>query len=108
MFITPAFAQTATDAAAVPQGNLIGSLLPILLIFVVFFFLVIRPQNKRMQEHRNMVNSLKKGDTVVTGGGLVATVKKVTDGSDEVELELADGVTVTAVRTTIVAVRNKV
>ncbi len=105
MFITPAFAQTA-DAAA-QQANPIMSFLPVLLILVVFFFLVIRPQNKRMQEHRDMVGKLQKGDKVVTGGGFIATVKKVTEGSDEVQLELADGVTVTAVRATIVAVREK-
>lgn len=111
MMITPAFAEmtTATGEAAVKagqDGNLLMSMLPILLILVVFFFMVIRPQNKRLQEHRNMINGLEKGDKVVTGGGLIATVKK-TVNDEEVILELADGVQVHAVRSTIMAVRSK-
>jgi preprotein translocase subunit YajC len=111
MFITPAFAETATDISsaaetAISGGGIFTSLLPIVLILGVFFFLVIRPQNKRFQEHRNMVNNLQKGDKVVTGGGLIATVKK-TVNDDEVLLELAEGVQVHAVRSTIMAVRSK-
>ena len=87
-------------------GSIFTSLLPIFLILGVFFFLVIRPQNKRFQEHRNMISNLQKGDKVVTGGGLIATVKK-TVNDDEVLLELAEGVQVHAVRSTIMAVRSK-
>ena len=110
MFAPPAFAQAAADAAVSPAaatGGFITSLLPVILIFIVFYFLVIRPQNKRMQDHRAMINNLKKGDRVVTGGGLVATVKKANAGEDEITLELADGVEVVAVRATIMAVRDK-
>ena len=111
MFITPAFAEAATEAttavdAAAGGENILMSMLPIALILAVFFLMVIRPQNKRLQEHRNMINNLQKGDKVVTGGGLIATVKK-TIGDDEVVLELAEGVTVHAVRSTIMLVRSK-
>ena len=110
MFITPAFAAdlpattSATDAVA-GGGVTVMSFLPIILIFIVFFVLVIRPQNKRLQEHRNVINNLQPGDKVVTGGGLIATVKKVTD-NDEIILELAEGVQVKAVRSTIMTVRK--
>lgn len=105
MFITPAFAQDAAEAAA-GTPNPLMSVLPIVLVLIVFYFIVIRPQNKRFQEHRAMINNLQKGDKVVTGGGLIATVKK-TVGDDEVVLELADGVEVSAVRSTIMAIRSK-
>jgi len=111
MFTTPAFAETATGLAAPAEaalgsGNIFTSMLPILLVLAVFYLLVIRPQNKRLQNHRDMVNNLQKGDQVVTGGGLIATVRK-TVGDDEVVLELADGVQVHAVRSTIMTVRAK-
>ena len=82
------------------------SMLPILLILVVFYFMVIRPQNQRLIAHRNMIGALQKGDKVVTAGGLLATVKKIVS-DDEVVLELADGVQVHAVRSTIMTVRSK-
>ena len=87
-------------------GSLITSMLPIILILAVFYLLVIRPQNKRLQEHRAMIGNLQKGDRVVTGGGLLATVKK-TVGDDEVVLELAEGVQVHALRSTLMTVRAK-
>ena len=108
MFINPAFAQeaaTATSAAAESPGVLM-SMLPVLLVLVVFYLIVLRPQNKRFQEHRAMINGLQRGDKVVTGGGLVATVKKLV-GDDEVLLELSEGVEVKAVRSTIMTVRSK-
>jgi preprotein translocase subunit YajC len=112
MFITPAFADAATaiggsaDAAAAGGVSAFTSMLPIVLILFVFYFMVIRPQNKRLQDHRNMVNGLQNGDKVVTGGGLIATVDQVV-GDDEVILKLADGVKVRAVRSTILTVRSK-
>jgi preprotein translocase subunit YajC len=104
MFITPAFADTAASAtdAAASNPSLLTAMMPIFLIIAVFYFMVIRPQNKRVQEHRNIINALEKGDKVVTGGGLLATVKKVVS-DDEVVLEIADGVEVHAVRSTILA-----
>ncbi|MCK5555968.1 MAG: preprotein translocase subunit YajC [Alphaproteobacteria bacterium] len=82
------------------------SIVPIFLILAVFYFLVIRPQNKRLQEHNSMVNGLQKGDKVVTGGGLIAKVRKMV-GSDEVILDLAEGVQVRAMRSTIMMMRSK-
>ena len=107
MFVSPAFAADTATAATPDGGSFLISMLPILLIFIVFYFLVIRPQNKRIMEHRTMVNNLNKGDKVVTGGGLVATVKKVAENDDEITLELADGVQVKALRSTIMMVRDK-
>jgi preprotein translocase subunit YajC len=71
------------------------------LIFVVFYFLLIRPQQKKMKDHREMLGQLKRGDRVVTAGGIVATITKVKDGSDELEAEIAPNVKVTVVRGTI-------
>lgn len=91
MFISPAYAQAA--GAAGSNGGSMGaivSLMPLVLIFVVFYFLMIRPQQKRMKELQGAVNSVKKGDTVVTAGGLIGKVTKVTD--DEVEIDLSSTV----------------
>ncbi len=111
MFISPAFAQeAASDAAATAAtgdgAGFLMSMLPLLLIFFVFYVMVIRPQNKRIIEHRQMINNLQKGDKVVTGGGIVATVKKLV-GDDEVVLEIADGVEVTAMRHTLMMKKDK-
>jgi preprotein translocase subunit YajC len=76
-------------------------MLPLVLIFVVFYFLLIRPQQKKMKDHREMLGQLKRGDRVVTAGGIVATITKVKDGSDEIEAEIAPNVKVTVVRGTI-------
>ncbi len=102
MLIWPAYAQDAGDGGT---GGMI-QLLPLVLIFVVFYFLLIRPQQKKMKTHRTMVEALKRGDKVVTGGGLVGTVTKVTDGS-EVLVEIADGVRVKVVRHTIQEILTK-
>lgn len=104
MLISPAWAQEAAGAAAEAPGFII-SMLPLIAIFFIFYVMVIRPQNKRIVEHRNMINSLQRGDKVITGGGLLATVKKM-QGDDEVILEIADGVEVTAMRHTIMTVRD--
>lgn len=105
MLISTAWAaDTATTAG---EPSLLVSLMPLVLVFLIFYFLIMRPQNKRIAEHRRMINDLRRGDRVVTGGGLVGTVKKLV-GDEEVELELSDGVKVTAVRSTIMSLRNKV
>lgn len=94
--ISPAYAQDAGGTAAV-----VMQLLPLILIFVVFYFLLIRPQQKKMKEHREMLGQLKRGDRVVTAGGIVATITKVKEGSDEIEAEISPNVKVTVVRGTI-------
>jgi len=96
MFISPAFAQGAGDA-----GGGLASLLPLVLIFAVFYFLLIRPQQKKMKVHKEMLASVRRGDKVVTGGGIVATVTKVNDATDELTVEIAENVKVKIRRGTI-------
>jgi preprotein translocase subunit YajC len=98
MLISPAYAQ---DAAAGGGMALVMQILPLLLIFVVFYFLLIRPQQKRQKEHRTMLAGLKRGDRVLTAGGIIAQVTKVKDGVDEVEVEIAPNVRVNVLRATI-------
>jgi preprotein translocase subunit YajC len=100
MFISPAYAQ---DAAAAAGGAtaMVMQLAPLILIFVVFYFLLIRPQQKRAKEHRGMLNELKRGDRIVTAGGVIGTISKVKEGSQEIEVEVAPNVRVTVVRSTI-------
>jgi len=103
MFITPALAQTTTA----PGGsNIILQLMPFILIFAIMYFLIIRPQQKRLKAHREMVASVKRGDTVVTAGGLVGKVASVVD-DDEIRVDIADGVRVSVVRSTLSEVRPK-
>ncbi|HYD19139.1 MAG TPA: preprotein translocase subunit YajC [Patescibacteria group bacterium] len=111
MFITPAWAQeaaeTASDTAEAAAGSpgILVTMLPLVLIFFVFYLMVIRPQNKRIIDHRKMMENLQKNDKVVTGGGLVATVKKVIN-DEEVLLDLGHGVEVVAIRQTIMTVKE--
>ena len=102
MFATPAFAQAAGTGGA--AGGLI-SFVPIILIFVIMYFLMIRPQQKKVKEHKAMVDALRRGDQVVTSGGMIGKVKSVAD--DEVRVELAPNVDVRVLRHTIAEVRSK-
>lgn len=104
MFASPAFAQAAAGPAG-GAGAFLIQVVPLVLLFVIFWFLIIRPQQKRMKEHRDMVAAVKRGDEVVTGGGLIGKVTKVTDS--DVEVELAPNVRVRAVKTTLSAVTPK-
>ena len=99
MFISPAYAQ---DAAGIFGSA--TQFLPLVLIFGVFYFLLIRPQQTRQKEVKSMLAALRRGDRVVTGGGILATVQRVKDGSEEVEVELAPNVRVTVLRETITTV----
>ncbi|UZK68040.1 preprotein translocase subunit YajC [Sphingomonas sp. S1-29] len=99
MFVTPAFAQTAGDPGI--AGQIVG-IAPLLLIFVAFYFLMIRPQQKRMKALQAMVEGTKRGDTVVTAGGLVGKVTKVEDR--HLEVEIAPNVRVRVVKATIAEV----
>lgn len=96
MWISPAYAQAAGGGDA---GGLI-SLLPLVLIFVVFYFLLIRPQQKKMKAHKALIEALRRGDRVVTAGGLLGTVTKVVSDT-EIQVEIADGVRVRIVKSTI-------
>lgn len=99
MLTTTALAQTA------PGTDYFFSLLPFILIFAIMYFLIIRPQQTRLKQHREMVESVRRGDTVVTGGGLVGKVVRVDEA--EVQLEIAEGVKVKVVKSTIADVRSK-
>ena len=101
MLISPAFAQSAGG------GGDLTSLLPFVLIFVVFYFFLIRPQQKRAREHCEMVSQLRRGDKVITSGGLVGTVTKSVDDQETVEVEIAKDVKVNIMRTMIADKRSK-
>ena len=101
MFISPAYAQ----GAAAPGGGIFEMLLPMVLIFAIFYFLLIRPQQKRMKDHRAKIAAVRRGDQVVTAGGLIGKVTKVTD--DEATVEIAEGVRVQVVKGTISDVVTK-
>jgi preprotein translocase subunit YajC len=97
MFITPALAQTAGGQAS--GAGILVQMAPLVLIFVVFYFLLIRPQQKKMKDHKTKIDAVKKGDQVVTGGGLVGKVARVDD--IYVDIELAPGMKVKAVKSTL-------
>ena len=103
MFISSAYAQTA--AGADPTSGLLMQIAPLILIFVVFYFLLIRPQQQARKRHMDMVAALKKNDIVVTSGGMIGKVKSVAD--DELRLELAPNVDVRVLRYSITEVRSK-
>src|SRR4029079_14092989 len=96
--------QAAPASGAGGTAGLLRGLAPWLLIFVVFYLLMIRPQQRRVKEHQASLAAVKKGDDVITGGGIRGRVTKV--GDDEVEVEIAQGVKVRVVKSTISAVVN--
>ncbi|MCB1548910.1 MAG: preprotein translocase subunit YajC [Hyphomicrobiaceae bacterium] len=100
MFITPAY------AAGSGGGDMFMSLLPILMMFVIFYFLLFRPQQQKLRLHREMVQNLRRGDTVVTSGGIIGKVTRVKDDA-ELEIEIADNVRIRVIRGTISEVRSK-
>ncbi len=99
MLINPAFAQAVDGASS--TGGLSGMIIQLLLIFAIFYFLLIRPQQKRIKEHEAKVNALRSGDKIITGGGVIATVIAVDDINDELTAEIAQGVVVRVARPTI-------
>jgi preprotein translocase subunit YajC len=101
MFVTPAFAQGLGGGS-----DMVMSLLPFVLIFVIMYFLILRPQQRRVKQHQEMVKNLRRGDTIITSGGLVGKVTKVFD-DDQVEVEIADGVRVRQMRSMVSDVRAK-
>jgi preprotein translocase subunit YajC len=101
MFVTPAFAQSNPFG-----GDTFGMLIPFVLIIVMMYFLILRPQQKRMKEHQELVKNLRRGDSVVTSGGLMGKVTKVID-DEHIEVEIAEGVRVRQVRSMISGVRAK-
>lgn len=88
------------------EGGALAQFLPLILIFAIMYFLIIRPQQKKLKDHQAMVSALRRGDVVVTQGGLIGKVVKVKD-DNEIELELGEGVKVRAVQNTIAQVVSK-
>jgi len=105
MFITPAFAQGGSPFGG-GEGGMLMSLLPFALIFVIMYFLILRPQQKRVKSHQDMVKNVRRGDTVVTNGGLVGKVTKVID-DDQIEIEIASDVRIRQMRGMLTDVRAK-
>ena len=105
MLITSAYAQ-APSMFGGGSDNMLVSLLPFILIFVIMYFLILRPQQKRVKQHQEMVKNVRRGDTVVTSGGLIGKVTKVTD-DEQIEVEVAEGVRVRQMKSMIAEVRAK-
>ena len=103
MFVSPAYAQAASPLGG---DSMLVSLLPFILIFVIMYFLILRPQQKRVKAHAEMVKNVRRGDTVITNGGLVGKVTKVID-DDQIEVELASDIRVRQMRSMIADVRAK-
>ena len=101
MFIAPAYAQAPSGGS-----DFLLQLMPILLMFVIFYLLLLRPQQQRVKAHREMVANLRRGDTVVTGGGIVGKVTKVKDDG-EIEVEIAPNTRVMVIKGTVTEVRVK-
>ena len=104
MFATPAYAQAATGAAG--GGAMIANIMPLILVFGIMYFLLIRPQQKKMKQHRAMVDAMRRGDQVVTSGGIMGKVFKVNDDGI-VEVEIAEGVKVRVIKSTITSIVSK-
>ena len=106
MFITPAFAQSGPFGLSGDSSNMIVQFMPLILILVIMYFLILRPQQQRVKQHQNMIKALRRGDSVVTNGGIVGKVTKVVD-DDVIEVEIADGVRVRQMRSMVSEVRAK-
>ncbi|WP_411838746.1 preprotein translocase subunit YajC [Paracoccus sp. ME4] len=102
MFVTPAYAQAAGGAGGAAA---FAQFIPLILIFAIMYFLMIRPQQKRLKAHRAMVEAVKKGDRVITQGGILGKVTNV--GEEDLEVEIATGVRVRVVRSTLAQVVTK-
>jgi len=103
LMAAPAFA--AAPAGAAPGGSLITQLIFFVPLILIFYFLLIRPQQQRAKKHAEMVAAVKRGDTVVTSGGLIGKVNKVSD--TEISLDLAENVRVRVIKSMVIEVRNK-
>ena len=104
MLISPAHAQAAGPAGG---GDMFMSLLPLVLIFVVFYFLLIRPQQAKMKQHRDMIENLKKGDQIVTAGGIIGKITRVDAGEGMLQVEIAPNVQVKVARGTVADLLGK-
>jgi len=105
MLISPAFAQ-APSILGGGDNPLTSFMVPMVLVFVIFYFLMLRPQQKRAKQHQELIKNLRRGDTVITSGGLIGKVTKVVD-DDQIEVEIADDVRVRQMRSMVADVRAK-
>ena len=105
MLISTAYAQSAGGSGVFDQSALV-QFLPLVLIFVVFYFLLIRPQQKKQKDHRAMLDAVRRGDRIVTGGGIIGTVNRVVS-PEELDVDIASGVRVRVVRSTVSQVLAK-
>ena len=103
MLVSPAYAQAAGGGI----GGALGSFVPLILIFAIMYFLLIRPQQKKLKQHAAMVEALRRGDQVVTQGGIVGKVTAVREAEKEIEVEIAAGVKVRIIRSTVATVLSK-
>ena len=103
LFISPAYAQ---GAFGLPGTDTIIQFVPFVLIFVIMYFLIIRPQQRRAREHQDLIKGVRRGDTVVSSGGIIGRVTRVSD-DPEIEIEIAEGVRVKLLRAMISEVRAK-
>jgi preprotein translocase subunit YajC len=104
MFISSAYAQTATGLAANPAVGMIVQIAPWLLIGGAFWFILLRPQQQQQKQLKARINAIKRGDKVVTAGGILGVVKKAADGADTIDVEIAPNINVTVLRSTITSV----
>jgi preprotein translocase subunit YajC len=108
MFISEALAQTTSAPASGPFGDpMSGMLFYMLALVVIFYFLVIRPQSTRAKQHRELIEKVRRGDTVITAGGFIGRVLKASENSDEVEVELSEQMKVRVLKSTLMDVRSK-
>lgn len=104
MFISPAFAQAAGGTSV---GSGFEAIMPLILIFVVFYFLLIRPQQKKMKQHKSTLTGIRRGDKIVTGGGIIGKVVKGAEGDAELTIEIAKDIKVKVLRETVAHVLEK-
>ncbi len=103
--ISTAYAMGQTGAAGAPAGGGLTAFIPLILMFVIFYFLLIRPQQKRAKEHQNMVNNLKKGDRIITSGGIHGTITSL--GDTTLSLEIAESIKIKINRSNVAALNQK-
>ena len=105
MFATPAYAQAAAGASG--SAALITNIMPLVLVFAIMYFILIRPQQKKARDHKAMVDALRRGDQVVTAGGIMGKVFRVADDGMSVDVEIAEGVKVKVIKSAITQVISK-
>jgi preprotein translocase subunit YajC len=105
IFVSDAFAQASDVAAAAPEASY-TSFIPLVLIFAIFYFLIVRPQSKKMKEHQALINNLKVGNKVITSGGIIGVVKDVFPQDNQVEVEITEGVRVKILKNYVIDLVN--